>query len=142
LSSQFTLTGQCFVTYCHWPLSSLDCLVPDSCLVTVRNAHSISANFPFSLLERRWFLLFSDFLTLQDKHNIRTLAVNIKMYSQTCEKDQRSSFFFLIQINFIFADKVCIYNKVKRSFKSLYQWLAQVGGFLRFPAPISLTTMI
>ena len=48
------------------------------------------------LLERRLFLLFSDnlavvldFLTLQDKHNITTLSVDIRFICTRCEKGQK-----------------------------------------------------
>jgi hypothetical protein len=45
-----------------------------------------------------FFLLFSenlavilDFLTLQDKHNLRTLLENIKFICSSCETGQKSS---------------------------------------------------
>ena len=52
---------------------------------------------PLKRLERHSILLFSgqfvvvlDYLTLQDKHNIRTLSVNIKLIFTHCETDQKS----------------------------------------------------
>ena len=62
-----------------------------------------------------------DILTLQqDKHNIRTLSVNIKFICTCHETGQKSlpetcarnllSYLFLklVRINFIFADNVCL----------------------------------
>ena len=59
------------------------------------------------------FLFKSDkfsgfFLTLQDKHNIRTLSLNIKFVRTRCETGLKSSFLKLVQINFIFTDNVRI----------------------------------
>jgi len=49
-------------------------------------------------LERRLLLLFSNdllvvlnSLTVLDKHNIRTLSVNVKLNLHSCEKGQKSS---------------------------------------------------
>ena len=58
----------------------------------------------------------SDFLTLQDKHKIRTLSLNIKFICTRCEnrpeKLAKGSllclFLKLVQINFIFTDNVRI----------------------------------
>ena len=75
-----------------------------------------------NLLEWRLFLIFSgklavvfDFFTLQDKHNIRTLSVNITFIWNRCETDGKarrrlafSLFLKLVEINFIFVDNVCI----------------------------------
>jgi hypothetical protein len=75
-----------------------------------------------NLLEWRLFLIFSgklavvfDFLTLQDKHNIRTWSVNITFIWNRCEtarKARRRLAFFLflklVEINFKFVDNVCI----------------------------------
>ena len=65
-------------------------LVPGSCRATIGNGNSIRVAFAESTikkrLERRLFLLFLDnlgvvleFLTLQVKHNIRTLSENVKL---------------------------------------------------------------
>ena len=75
-----------------------------------------------NLLEWRLFLIFSgklavvfDLFTLQDKHNIRTLSVNITFIWNRCETDGKarrrlafSLFLKLVEINFIFVDNVCI----------------------------------
>jgi hypothetical protein len=57
-------------------------------------------------------LVFPTFLTLQDKHNIRTLSLNIKFICTRCETGLKSSLFCLfikiVQINFIFTDNVRI----------------------------------
>jgi len=71
----------------HGPNKSF--LVPDSCRETERNGNSISADITDDTIEndkkQRLFHLFQnnfvgglDFFILQDKHNIRTLSLNIK----------------------------------------------------------------
>ena len=71
----------------------------------------------FSAIFWKFGTVVLDFLTLQDKHNIRTLSVNIKFSCTRCETDQENSpdarlLFFLfqklVQINLISADNVCI----------------------------------
>ena len=53
---------------------------------------------------------FPTFLTLQDKHKIRTLSLNIKFICTRCETGLKSSllclFLKLVQINLIFTDNV------------------------------------
>ena len=55
---------------------------------------------------------FPTFLTLEDKHNIRTLSLNIKFICTRCETSLKSSLFCLflklVQIKFIFTDNVRI----------------------------------
>jgi hypothetical protein len=72
-----------------------DFLLPDSCRATVSN--NISAGVTEDTIERL-FLHFSDnlavvldFLTSQDKHNIRTLSVNVKLIWTCCETGEKSS---------------------------------------------------
>ena len=70
-------------------------------------------------IELLLFLLFSDILVavfdifiLQDKHNIRTLLVNIKFICTRCETarkaPQRLSFLAVSNTSLVFADNVCI----------------------------------
>ena len=71
-------------------------LVPDSCRATERNGNSISTDVTDDTIENdlndALFQIFSDnlevvldFLTLQDKPNIRTLSLNIKFIYTRCE---------------------------------------------------------
>jgi hypothetical protein len=76
----------------------------DSCSATNRNGTSISAHViddtikTICILELRFFLLFSDdmivvldFVTFQDKNNIGTLSVKIKLNCTDCKAGQKSS---------------------------------------------------
>jgi hypothetical protein len=61
-------------------------LVPDSCRVTERNGNSISIDVTEDTIETSLWQLFSDnlagvldFLILQDKLNMCTLSLNIKL---------------------------------------------------------------
>ena len=102
-------------------------LVPDSYWVTVRNCNIMSGDVTRGHHKKWWewrlFLLFLDnfavalgFLTLQDKHNIRTLSENIKFICQRCDTGLKSlpktRFFYLliklVQINIIFSNNVPI----------------------------------
>jgi hypothetical protein len=55
------------------------------CLVTVRNGNSISVDVTEDTI---WHVL--DFLSLQDKHNIHTLSINIKLIYTRCVTVQKS----------------------------------------------------
>jgi hypothetical protein len=107
------------------------CLIPDSYRATERNGNSISVDFteysikndendacfcPFLTI---WQLSWTFYFTLQYKHNIRTLSVNIKLTNllslsprNRSEKFAKEYFLYLfltlIQINIIFCDDVCI----------------------------------
>ena len=63
----------------HGPYKAF--LVPDSCEATERSSNSISSDDTddtcFNYLNNLEGVL--DFLILQDKHNIRTLSLNIKL---------------------------------------------------------------
>ena len=64
-------------------------LVSDSCRATVRNGNSISVDFTENTFENDENDLSDNlavvffFLTLQNKHNIRTLSVNINKTKNT-----------------------------------------------------------
>jgi hypothetical protein len=84
----------------HGPYKAF--LVPDSCRATEGNGNSISTDVTDDTIENdlndALLQIFSDnlevvldFLTLQDKPNIRTLSLNIKLISTCCETAQRSS---------------------------------------------------
>ena len=88
-------------------------LVPDSCGVIARNSNSISSDVTDDTIETIRTMLVSnifrsfagvlDFFLLQDKNNIGTLPLNIKLI---CTRYDTGSLFYLflrlVQINFIF----------------------------------------
>jgi hypothetical protein len=75
-------------------------------MATLRNGNSLSTNFRedtiendyndacFSYFQTSWHL-FLDFLTLQDKHNIRTFFVKKKLICARCETDQKGLLLYL-----------------------------------------------
>ena len=71
-------------------------LVPDSSRATERNGNSISADVTDDTIENHFndacfsycqtiWQLFWTFLILQDKHNIRTLSLNMKLNCTRCQ---------------------------------------------------------
>ena len=104
-------------------------LVPDSCRATERNGISIITDIRdnrwrhWKQFERRLFQLFSDnlagvlhVLILQDKHNTRTLSLNIKLictwceivYNRSCQR-QRLAFLSVSRTNKFYIFRQCKY---------------------------------
>jgi len=105
-------------------------LVPVSCGATARNGNSISSDVTDDTIETirtilgsnifRQFAGVLDFFLLQDKNNIRTLPLNIKLI---CTRYDTGSLFYLflrlVQINFIFPTMyvywICVFRHTYNS---------------------------
>ena len=62
-----------------------------------------------SAIFRQFVSCFLDFLTWQEKHNICTLSLDIKLICTHCETGEKYLFLKLVQINLTFFDNVYMY---------------------------------
>jgi hypothetical protein len=89
--------------------------VPDECRAIVRNVSSISEDLIEDTIENDYNDTFSElfsnnlalvlqFFTLQDKHDIHTLSVNIKLICTRCKAGNKRKLFISVHV-FLF---VCV----------------------------------
>jgi hypothetical protein len=100
-------------------------LVPDSCRATVRNGFSIHVDVTDDTIENNlneacFSYLFVnlavvlDFLILQDKHNICTLSLNIKLICTRCETGKKASQrLTFLPVSKAGTNKLCILRQCK-----------------------------